>query len=233
MVFRVVWDQLETCPYREGATARLPLRLPARVLTPAEFDAALEAGDRRTGRMLYRTRCPACVACEPLRVPVARFRPTTSQRRSLRKNEDVRLEVGPPELSDARVALFNRHKLERGLSRTEEPLSAIHYRAWLVDTCVDTRELRYFVGDRLVAVSILDVGRASASSVYHYFDPDEGRRSLGVYSVLREIEWCASVGIEWYYLGFYVSDCAHLAYKAAYFPHQRRVDGAWVEVEGP
>ncbi|MFN7146694.1 MAG: arginyltransferase [Myxococcota bacterium] len=232
MMFRVVWDQLEECPYRDGHTARLPLRMPPRLLTDEELDRALDAGDRRSGRMLYRTRCPACTACEPLRVPVSRFRPTTSQRRALRKNEDVRLEVGPPLASADRVALFNRHKFERGLSRSEEPLSAANYRAWLVDSCVDTRELRYLVGDKLVAVSILDVGRTSASAVYHYFDPDEGRRSLGVYSVLREIQWCAEVGLDWYYLGFYVEDCGHLAYKATYLPHQRRVGGEWVEFGG-
>jgi arginine-tRNA-protein transferase len=233
MVFRVVWDQLEDCPYRAGETARLPLRLPARTLTPDEFDLALEQGDRRNGRLLYRTRCPTCAACQPLRVPAARFRPTDSQRRAVRKNPDLRVEIGEPELSDERVALFNRHKSERGLSRSEEPLPAAHYRAWLVDTCVDSREFRYYVGERLVGVSILDVGRTAASSVYHYFDPDEGRRSIGVYSVVREIGWCAEQGLDWYYLGFYVSDCTHLAYKASYFPHQRKVDGAWVDVEGP
>jgi arginyl-tRNA--protein-N-Asp/Glu arginylyltransferase len=231
MMFRVVWDQLEPCPYRDGQTARLPLRLPARVLTGVELDNALESGDRRSGRMLYRTRCPSCAACEPLRVPVARFRPSPSQRRAVRKNPDITVEVGAPDASAAHVALFNRHKLERGLARTEEPLSSANYSAWLVDTCVDTREFRYYAGGRLVAVSILDIGRTSASSVYHYFDPDEARRSLGVYSVLREIEWCAANGIDWYYLGFYVSDCTHLAYKATYYPHQRRVDGVWVEAD--
>lgn len=229
MVFRVVWDRLEPCPYLEGESARLPLRMPARVLTGPEFDAALAAGDRRTGRMLYRTQCPACTACEPLRVPVARFAPTRTQERAWRRNTDVDLIVrSPPLANEARVELFNRHKQERGLARTDEPMSLEAYTAWMVDTCVDTREFAYYVGERLVAVSILDVGARSVSSVYHYFDPDEARRSLGVYSVLREIAWCAEMGLEWYYLGLYVRDCSHLAYKANYRPHERRVAGAWV-----
>jgi arginine-tRNA-protein transferase len=230
MQFRVVWDQMEECPYLPGQVARLPLRLPTTALSPEEFDRRLEVGERRSGRMLYRTQCPACVACQPLRVPVARFAPTASQRRALRRNQDdIHMEVGVPELSWDRLNLYNRHKHERGLARRDEPLGATGYRAWLVDTCVDTREVRYFLGKKLVGVSILDVGKTSASSVYHYFDPDESRRSLGVYSVLREIAWCAEAGVEWYYLGFYVRDCSRLSYKSTYFPHQRRVDGAWQE----
>jgi hypothetical protein len=74
---------------------------------------------------------------------------------------------------------------------------------------------------------ILDFGRDSVSSVYHYFDPDEAWRSLGVYSVLQEVALVRELGYRWYYLGFYVADCTHLSYKAEYYPHQRRVRGQW------
>ena len=230
MLFRVVWDELEACPYLPGQIARFPLRLPPRMLTPDELDARLALGERRSGRMVYRTQGPACTACEPLRVHVPSFVASSSQRRALRRNEGVvRVEVGPPDVSDERLALYNRHKQERGLSRSDEPLGPIGYRAWLVDSCVPTRELRYYVGEKLIAVSILDVGRTSVSSVYHYFDPDESRRSMGVYSVIRELAWCAEAGVEWYYLGLYVRDCSHLAYKAGYNPHQRRIAGVWTD----
>lgn len=230
MKFRVVWDQMEECPYLQGQVARLPLRMPMAAVTPDEFDQMLEAGERRSGRMVYRTQCPACHACQPLRVPVARFEPTPSQRRAVRKNEgEVQVEIGLPELTFERLQMYNRHKRERGLAQGDEPLTAIGYRTWLMDTCTDTRELRYYVGKKLAAISILDFGRRAASSVYHYFDPDEGRRSLGVYSVVKEIELCRRLGLDWYYLGFYVADCDRLSYKATYWPHQRRIDGEWVE----
>jgi arginine-tRNA-protein transferase len=234
MQFRVVWDQMEECPYLPDQVARLPLRLPTSPVTPQEFDRRLALGERRTGRLLYRTQCPSCSACEPLRVPVRRFEPSASQRRALRRNErDVRLEVGPPEASRERLHLYNRHKQERGLARDAEPLTSQGYRAWLVDSCVDTREVRYYIGARLIGVSVLDFGETSASSVYHYFDPDESRRSIGVYSAVREIALCAERGLEWYYLGFYVRDCTHLAYKATYYPHERRVGGVWTEFTRP
>lgn len=233
MNFRVLWDQLEDCPYRAGQVARLPLRMPLAAVTPDEFDACLEAGDRRSGRMLYRTMCPACSACHPLRVPVADFRMSKSQRRVYRRNAaDVTVEVGMPELSWERLHLYNRHKQERGLSADGTALNAYGYRTWLVDSCTDTREVRYLVDRRLIGISILDLGKTSVSSVYHFFDPDESARSLGVYSVLKELEIAAERGYQWYYLGFYVSDCDKLRYKASYYPHERKVDGAWVPFTG-
>lgn len=230
--FRVLWDQVEPCPYRDGQQARLPLRVPVGPLRPEAFDACLEAGDRRSGRMLYRTACPACTSCEPLRVPVREFQPSKSQRRVWRRNVDeLRVETGPPLLDEQRLTLFNRHKLERELSRSGEGLSAESYQAWIVHSCVQSMEFRYFVGERLVAVSIVDRGARSLSSVYHYFNPDESRRSLGVFSALAEISWAREQGYDWYYLGFYVSDCAHLRYKADYRPHERRVGGVWTRVD--
>jgi arginine-tRNA-protein transferase len=203
--------------------------MPTEEIRPESFDQLLAEGDRRNGIMLYRTRCPSCNACQPIRVPVADFQPTRSQRRVQKRNEgEVRFEFGTPEVSERRLEIYNRHKIERGLSRTSQPMDATDYRMWLVNSCVDTREVRYFVGEKLVAVSILDFGRDSVSSVYHYFDPDESWRSLGVYSALTEIRLTEELGFHWYYLGFYVADCSHLAYKADYHPHQRREGGHWV-----
>lgn len=228
MQFRVVWDQLEECPYREGQVARLPLRLPLAPVTGDAFDHALAHGERRSGRMMYHTQCPACSACEPLRIPIARFQPSRSQRRVWARNEgEVRVEVGPPELTPERVDLYNRHKHQRGLTTRDEPLGDQAYKAWLVDSCTHTQEFRYYLAERLVAVSILDFGRVAASSVYHYFDPADSARSLGVYSILKELEVCGAAGFEWYYLGLFVEDCRHLAYKAGYWPHERRIAGAW------
>lgn len=220
--------------YLPDRQMRLPLRLPSpRQLSPLQFDLLLEAGDRRSGPLLYRPDCAHCEACEAIRIPVARFEPTRSQRRSVKKNLDVDAGLGPALLDDTRLGLYNRHKRERGLARREGDATARDYHFFLLETCVDTREFRYYVGDRLIAVSILDLGFRGVSSVYHYFDPDEAARSIGVYSVLREIAYCREEGFEWYYLGLYVSDCQHLRYKADYYPHQRRRFGVWREYSGP
>lgn len=212
---------------------QLPLRMPTARLPPDLFDQLLEQGDRRSGPLLYRPSCPACNACEAIRVHVPSFRPTRSQRRAARRNEDVTVERLRPSVSAEHLRLYNRHSRERGLSLREQPATETDYRFFLVETSVDSWEVRYLVGGRLIAVSILDFGDRSVSSVYHYFDPGEARRSMGVFSVLREIELCRELGMEWYYLGLYVEACAHLNYKAEYHPHQRRIGGVWHHFDAP
>ncbi len=221
----------EPCPYLPGRVARMPLRRPRRPLRPEEFDERLAGGDRRVGPMLYRTDCPDCRACEPLRIAVDRFQPSRSQQRVWRRNEDLRVEVGPAVGSPDRLHLFNRHKLERGLSRSGEPMSMEHYEGWFVRTCTTTVEMRFLLGERLLGLGILDLGARDSSSVYFFFDPDEGRRSLGTFSVLAEIAWLRQRGGRHHYLGLYVADCRHLLYKASFFPHERLVGGVWREVD--
>ena len=225
--FLVVSDLHEDCPYLEGKVARLPLRMPLTGVTPEEFDLLLAEGDRRFGPFLYRTACPSCEACQPIRVPIADFAPSRSQRRAIKKNDDVEVVMGDPQVSPRHLEIYNRHLMERGLARSEEGIGEAAYRLHLLKTCVDTKEVRYYVRGRLVATSILDVGKTSASSVYHAFDPDESGRSLGVFSVVKEIALCKELGLAWYYLGLYVEDCSRLSYKAQYRPHERRVDGQW------
>src|SRR5271165_4404194 len=108
----VVHDHPSNCPYLPNRPARMPLRLPARSLRADELDQRLSAGDRRQGVVLYRTECPDCTACVPLRIDVAHFAPSRTHRRILRRGDQLlAIETGPPTLDDRRVNLYNRHKI--------------------------------------------------------------------------------------------------------------------------
>jgi arginine-tRNA-protein transferase len=228
---RILQDRFEECIYRPGQVARCPARQPTTPLTPEQLDLLLEEGDQRVGGTVFRTECPFCRACEPVRVDATAFTPTRAQRRVWRRNEDLRVEFGQPTLSRRRVALWNRHRRARGLMSDASRRDPVGYHEWLVESCAPTVEVRYHTPERLVGVSLLDIGVTSANSAYHYYDPSESRRSLGVYSVLREIAHCREVGIRWYYLGLWVEDCDALRYKTGYFPHERLVHGRWVRRE--
>ena len=233
MEFReqLVHDALEDCPYLDDQQARMPLRWQMRSLSGEELDAALAEGDRRVGRMLYRTQCPSCTACEPLRMIVEEFRPSKSQRRVWRKNQDIKVTVGPAVYSEERLVLYNRHKLERGLSKDGKEMTPQGYEGWFLRSCVQTVEMCFELNERLVGVSIVDVGARDTSSVYHFFDPDLADRSLGTFSALVEAAWCRSRGGRYHYLGLYVGSCDQLSYKGRFNPHERCVEGVWSRAE--
>jgi len=225
---QIVYDGIDSCSYLEGKRQRSPLRYQFADMTAMQVDVSLDGGDRRVGRMVYRMDCPSCNACEPIRVPVQEFRPSKSQRRILRKNKDVRVLTAPATFSSEKLKLFNRHKLERGLSANERAYTRSGYERWLTTTCMDTREFRYMLDDKLIGVSILDFGKQDISSVYFYFDPDYDDRSLGTFSALFEIEWMKAQKMRFYYLGLYVEDCSHLNYKSRYYPHHRLINAKWM-----
>jgi arginyl-tRNA--protein-N-Asp/Glu arginylyltransferase len=234
----LVYDGFQSCPYLPGRVARMPLRRQLRPLDLEDADLRFAAGDRRVGGSLYRTTCPTCAECKPLRVLVDDFKPTKSQRRAANRwSGRGRVEYGPVTCSDEKLILFNRHKFERDLADPEQdpPMTSLSYMGWLGESCFHTMEMRYYLEDRLVGVGILDLGKEGASSVYFYFDPspEVARLSPGVWSTLQEIEFCRRTGRKYLYLGLYVRDCTHLAYKAGYFPHERLVDGDWRRFEPP
>lgn len=206
------------------------MRLPTRWLTATEFDSRLQAGDRRQGVLLYRTSCAACRACEPIRIDVEAFKEGRTPRRIFRRGQEkIDVEIGPPEFSLERLALYNLHKRGRGLASAEEAMDEPGYRAFLVETCCDTFEIRYRVAGELIGVAIVDRAATALSAVYFYFNPDYAALSPGVFSILKQLELCRRWGLKYLYLGFYIEACRSMAYKARYRPHERLIDGAWVD----
>jgi arginine-tRNA-protein transferase len=210
----------------------MPLRLPARALEREELDQRLLVGDRRQGFVLYRTACPSCAACEPIRLDVSAFEPNRTQRRVFKRAErQIRVEVGSPVVDAQRVALYNKHKHGRGLSDGQPAIDAEGYRDFLVSTCCDSFEMRYQLGENLVGIAIVDRAADSLSAVYCYYDPSFPRLSLGCYSILKQLELCKSWGLTYLYLGLYIAECEAMVYKATFLPHQRLIAGSWVRFD--
>src|SRR5436309_1073981 len=73
-----------------------------------EYKERLEQGWRRFGNMLFRPQCPACRACQSLRVVVERFCPNRSQRRARKRNADeIEVRIGPPAVARAKLKLYD------------------------------------------------------------------------------------------------------------------------------
>ncbi len=209
------------------------MRLPSRSLSGPELDARLAEGDRRHGSFLYRPSCDACVACEAIRLDVRAQPSRRSHRRILRKGDRAfRLELGPPIVDDARLALYAKHKAGRDLGGDGSAgLDRRGYIGFLVQSCAPVFEMRYWDGPRLAAVAVVDRGREALSAVYCTWDPLYESLSLGTYSILKQIELCQRMGVRYLYLGLYIADNAHMNYKARFTPHERLVAGRWTRFE--
>lgn len=224
----VVYDEPGECSYLEDKTWRLPLRVPVRPLTRREMGLRLAQGDRRQGRLLYRTACPNCRACQPIRLEVGRFRASKTQRRVFRRGDAlITTSYAPIGASDERVDLYNLHKHGRRLNSGEGMAGMEGYRSFLGETCCDTFEMRYHIGKELLGVAVIDRAHNALSAVYCFWDPKFADLSPGVFSVLKQVELCERMELDYLYLGLYIGLCPRMSYKGRYLPHQRYIDGHW------
>ena len=224
----VIFDQSHLCSYLPGRTARLPYRRPVGELALEELDVRLAEGDRRSGLFLYRTQCPACESCQPIRLNLETFRPNATQRREMRRGDALlTTRIASPKVDAARVALFNAHRQGRGLDRDDIPIDESAYDEFLAVSCCQTIELSYWHAGRLVGVAIADAGRSSLSAVYCYYDPSFQGVSIGTYSILKQAELCQQTKRQFLYLGFFIAESGHMSYKARFHPHERLIGGKW------
>lgn len=219
------------CPYLEGRQAEEEFTLASR-LDGSVHQALMDMGFRRSGEVVYRPVCRDCSECVPIRVPVPHFKSSRSQRRVLRRNADVRVETGPPECTEEKWRVYAEYLAYQHDGTMDAGFRA--FEQFLYRSPTETLEMRYYVGDRFVAVGIVDVCPDCLSSVYLYFDPAEARRSLGVFGALCEIEECRRRGLAYWYLGFYVAGCRRMSYKAQYRPYELlAADGVWRPGDAP
>lgn len=209
----------------------MPLFYPATALSANDVDMLLASGFRRSGQLVYFTRCTPCHACEPTRVDVNTFRWSRSFKRVLNRAEKhIDMRWQSPQCDADRLRLYNKHREGRNLG-TSPPIDADDYRSFLLNSCFETLELEMRVDGELIGISIMDVGQTSISAVYTHFDPNAARFSPGTLAVLKQIQWAQNHHRRWAYLGLYVASNPHLNYKARFQPQERRINDIWVSID--
>ena len=211
----------ERCGYLPGRESAVHYRILTDV-TPEEMEALLERGWRRFGLAYFRPVCADCAECVSLRVPVAGFHPSKSQRRAWKRCAGLRVEIRRPVADEERLQLYLAWHQMREETRGWEPVcdSMESYAQTFCMPHPCARELDYYAGDRLVGVGLVDETPNALSSVYFYYHPEWRDRSLGTASVLFELAHAAERGRSHLYLGFRVQACLSTAYKSAFRPHE-------------
>jgi arginyl-tRNA--protein-N-Asp/Glu arginylyltransferase len=215
------------CSYLPDQQASTAFVDPAYPITPFLFSRLAEMGFRRSGKHVYRPQCQSCQSCIPARVPVKNFAPRRNQLRCMKHNADLEIRQLDSIDSDACYALFERYINTRHDDGDMYPAEREQYQNFLCVPWPDTFYLAYYCDNRLVAVSVCDHFDTGYSAVYTFFDPDEHKRSLGVFAVLNQIERARVDGLEYLYLGYWIKDCAKMRYKTDYRPVELLINGQW------
>lgn len=168
------------------------------------MDRLWEEGWRHFGILFFRYRTAfhsgKQFSVMPLRVDLAGFKPTRSQKRVLARNRDTRIVIRPASIDETKQALFYRHILRY---RENIPSSLDDFLSPFPDSVpCPNLEVCVYLGKRLIGVTYLDIGLAATSAVYAMFDPAEAKRSVGILMMLRSIQFSRERGYRYYYPGY-------------------------------
>lgn len=185
-------------------------------LNPDGLDRILSEGWRLLGRRFVRHnfstwRRQLCRTI-PLRVRLAEFEPSKSQRQTLRRNADLRVLSAPARFDGERERLFELHR-ERFHEKQATTLASFIHSEFPNTLPTEGRELEVRLNNELIACSFFHLGYKAVSGTYCVFDPSHSRRSLGTLTMLLELLIAKEMGMEFYYHGYTHDTPSQFDYK--------------------
>lgn len=217
----------ERCAYLPARESVNVFADPRARMNTALYGRLIDKGFRRSGSHLYRPQCPGCNACIPTRIPVARFTPSRSQRRTWKINSDLRVNALTVAYRADHFALYRRYQRGRHAGGEMDNPTLQSYLDFMRCPWADTSLVEFRRGGALLAVAVCDRLAQGLSAVYTFFDPHEQRRGLGTYAILWQIEETRRRGLPYVYLGYWIANNLKMNYKTRFRPIEGLIDGQW------
>ncbi len=219
------------CPY-------LPGRQERKVFTELNGPNATELNDalgrigfRRSQSVAYRPSCAGCSACVSVRVVTGAFEPNATQRRLLRRHDDIEIIACRPWATDEQFALLRRYLAARHPGGGMAGMDESDYADMVEQSPVKSSIVEYREPSahgrrgRLVGACLTDQQGDGLSMIYSFFDADHERRAgLGNFIIMDHILRARAMGLPYVYLGYWVKGSDRMSYKTRYRP---------IEVLGP
>jgi arginine-tRNA-protein transferase len=222
--------QAHSCSYLENETASTVFLSPKQTINRALYSQLSEYGFRRSGTHIYKPLCENCNACVPMRIPVALFMPSRSQKRTWKRNNDITVHTTQTLDTDEHYALYERYINQRHKDGDMYPPSKEQFKNFLGGEWHSTCYYEFRKDGRLLATSVADVMDNGISAVYTYYDPDEEKRSLGSFVILFLVEEAKKHKLSSLYLGYWIKNSSKMNYKSAYRPLEIQSGDRWVLV---
>lgn len=156
--------------------------------------------------------------------------------RSLRKiqnrgNNRFKVSIGNVKITEEAEALYRDHK-RRFKGFVHNTLREYLYSS-MPTTVFNTKEVRVYDGEKLIACSYFDLGENSVASLLGVYDESYKNVSLGIFTMLAEMNFAKDSGFKWYYPGYILNESGQFDYKLRigkfqFYNHNKR----WVPFNG-
>ncbi|APG63213.1 arginyltransferase [Sphingorhabdus lutea] len=232
------------CPY-------LPDRTERKMFTDLSGDHANELNDalgrigfRRSQNVAYRPSCEGCKACISVRVLANEFRPNATQRKIMRRNDDVVATACKPWSTSEQYNLMRLYLEQRHPDGGMNDMDDVDFADMIEQTTVTSYVIEYRLpshdadgnalphGGELIGACLTDQQGDGLSMIYSFYNPLlTDRSSLGSYIILDHIDRAAKAGLDYVYLGYWVKGSPRMQYKTRYKPMEMLGPDGWYRAE--
>ena len=202
-------------------------------LSPSDLDYYLSRGWFRNSVMLHNSKV-ICLdqrisSILNIRLDLEDYTPSKSLRKLFKKNGKLfTYQVGPVQLNQEKEELYEKH-LHKFKGFLFSSLEQFLY-ANISDSVFDTFELCIYDDTKLIGYSLFDLGNRSMASLLAVYDKNYGAHSLGIYSMLLEVEYAKSLKLKHYYPGYVLNNSSDFDYKLRMGEMKYlTANGAWVK----
>ena len=221
------------CPYLAGKTERKVFTELDGPDADALNDALGRIGFRRSQNVAYRPSCLDCRACVSVRVLAQEFEPSATQKRIMRRNDDLVVSECRPWATGEQYELLQRYLGARHPGGGMAAMDDTDYADMVEHTSVSSYVIEYREPSengqpgRLVGACLTDRQGDGLSMIYSFYDPEhEARSGLGNFIILDHIRRAAQADLPYVYLGYWVEGSQRMHYKIRFRPLERLgVDG--------
>ncbi|MGU3391013.1 arginyltransferase [Sphingomonas sp. M1A8_2b] len=222
------------CPY-------LPDRQERKVFTEltgphaGELNDALgRIGFRRSQGVAYRPSCAGCTACVSVRIVAPEFATNATQRKLLKKLDDIEVTVCKAWATDEQFQLLRRYLGTRHPGGGMAGMDEDDYADMIEHSPVNSVIVEYRepsvdgAQGKLIGACLTDRQADGLSMVYSFFAADDARRSgLGNFIIIDHIHRARDAGLPYVYLGYWVKGSPRMEYKTRYRPLEVLGPAGW------
>ena len=222
------------CPYLAGRMERKVFTELKGPNADALNDALSRIGFRRSQTVAYRPSCLDCTACVSVRVVANEVRLSSTQRRNLKRNNDLVVSECRTWSTGEQFELMREYLGARHPGGGMAQMDEVDFADMVEHTPVTSFVIEYrepgdgITPGRLIGACLTDRQGDGLSMIYSFYDPaHEARTGLGNFIILDHLRRAVRLGLPYVYLGYWVEGADRMQYKVRYRPLERLGRDGW------
>ncbi|MBL7003032.1 MAG: arginyltransferase [Gammaproteobacteria bacterium] len=220
----------EPCSYLKNKKSISAFANPYVDMEMHTYNTLITHGFRRSGGYVYRPHCTDCKACISVRIPVKAYQFSKSEKRTIKRNQDIDVFCVKDKFKSEHFDLYCRYLKSRHEDSSMSNPTKTDYHRFLICDWSETLFFEFRLNKVLIGVAVTDIVDDGLSAVYTFFDPDHEKRSLGHFSILTQIQQAQNRGLSHLYLGYWIDKCQKMAYKKRYQQLEAFIDEHWQSI---